>query len=240
MKKPLIGITSHNERTFTATNLKFVTAVQESGGIPVCLPLMANNDTVAAYAELCDGFLFTGGVDINPALYGEDPHYALEPTSPMRDVTDSKYFDAAYNSGKPILGVCRGIQQINVSLGGTLYQDLGIQYPRPEGVNLLEHSQKTPGYDPVHEVIAEEDSFIAEIYGGTRFAVNSFHHQAVKDVAPGCKVIARAVDGVIEAITKPGYGFLYGLQWHPEMMCTQHEEARRLFDAFVEACTVSK
>jgi len=236
MKKPVIGILPTQTEKFAAVGLRYIHSVQEAGGAPLCLPLMANDDTVETLVAACDGFLFTGGPDVDPRLYGEEPFHALEGLAPYRDVNDTKFFNAIIKTGKPILGICRGIQQINANLGGTLYQDLGQQYPRPEGVELLTHNQKdVPGYKPTHEVIADEDSLLAKIWG-TRFWVNTYHHQAVKDVAPGCKVIARATDGVIEAITKPDYGFLYGVQWHPEIMYDQHQGSRNLFKAFVDAC----
>ena len=238
MKRPVIGVlpTHGGGETMLKVNMTYLEAIETAGGAPIMLPTGQTPEVVEELVELCDGFLFTGGPDVDPRLYGEAPWYKLGDLTAVRDQTDPAFFKAAYPTGKPILGICRGHQLVNVCMGGTLYQDLGSQYPRPEGVELLKHPQgDIPGYVATHKVLAEEGSLVAKCWD-TEFMVNSFHHQAIKDVAPGAVVTARATDGVIEAITFPDHPFMNCVQWHPEAMAPQSQGARNFFKAFVDAC----
>ena len=238
MKRPVIGVlpTHSSGETMLKVNMTYLEAVETAGGAPMMLPEGMNQETIDRLVEVCDGFLFTGGPDVDPRLYGEAPWYRLGSLSSVRDYTDPAFFKAAYPTGKPIIGICRGIQLINACMGGTLYQDLGSQYPRPDGVELLTHNQgDTAGYVKTHDVIAEDGSLLEKCWGKT-FKVNSFHHQAVKDVAPGAVITARATDGVIEGISFPDHPYLHCVQWHPEVMAPQDQGARSWFKAFVDAC----
>ena len=237
MKKPVIGITPScaDEKGELSLPLAYLEAVETAGGVPLVLPHTADRAVAEDAVSLCDGFLFSGGPDVDPKLYGESPWYELGRVSPVRDVTDELFFRCAYESGKPILGICRGIQLVNVCMGGTLYQDLGSQFPR-QGTELFAHQQSAPRWQKTHSVTAEAGSIAALAYGGEKFFVNSFHHQAVKTPAPGLSVTVVSDDGVIEGLEAPGYGFLVLVQWHPEVMAPQCEGSRALFCTFVDAC----
>lgn len=238
MKRPVIGVlpTHAGGETMLKVNMTYLESIEIAGGAPMMLPTAQTPEVVETLVEVCDGFLFTGGPDVDPRLYGEAPWYRLGNLTPVRDFTDPAFFKAAYPTGKPILGICRGHQLVNVCMGGTLYQDLGSQYPNAEEAGLLKHAQgDIPGYISTHEVHAAEGSLIEKCWGKD-FKVNSFHHQAIKDVAPGAVVTARAADGVIEAISFPDHPFMHCVQWHPEAMAPQSPSARKWFEEFVNAC----
>lgn len=238
MKKPLIGITpscSDNAPQLTLS-LAYLEAVETAGGIPLVLPHTASPETAAAYAALCDGFLYSGGQDLDPAMFGEAPWYALDTVSVLRDRTERCYWDAIRETGKPVLGICRGIQMVNVLRGGTLWQDLGSQFPRGD-LPLLAHRQTAERWAKTHEVIAAPGSVIAQVYG-ERFSVNSFHHQAVREPAEGLTVTATAPDGVIEALEDTAQRFFVLVQWHPEALAPQDPASRALFRRFIEACGI--
>ena len=234
MKKPLIGITPDYLEENQALSLKmaYVTAVEKAGGIPLVLPHTADGETAEALGALCDGFLFSGGVDLDPKFYGETPIPELGEVSPLRDGTDFLFFKIANRSEKPILGICRGAQILNVGRGGSLYQDLPAQW---ENGDLLSHCQTEPGTVKVHSVTAKAGSLIAKAYG-TEFSVNSFHHQAAKRPGNGLTVTAQASDGVIEALEDKNRRFFVLTQWHPEKMYDVSEGSRKLFRLFIEAC----
>ncbi len=232
--RPVIGIipdyTEERKRLELYSN--YVASVEDAGGIPLVLPVPSGEETAEYFTKLCDGFIFSGGIDIEPKTYGEKPSPKLGEVSPSRDEADFQYFKSVYAAGKPIFGICRGAQVLNVCRGGTLYQDLNSEYP----ADILNHSQTESGEIKTHTVFADSDSVAAKAYGSTEFAVNSFHHQAVKDVAPGFTVTAKASDGVIEALEDKSYGFFILVQWHPEKMYSACGGSRKLFRLFVDAC----
>lgn len=231
--RPIIGIipdyTEDKKRLELYSN--YITSVEDAGGIPLVLPIPSSEETAEYFTKLCDGFIFSGGIDVEPKTYGEEPVPELGEVSPSRDTVDFRYFKSVYETKKPILGICRGAQVINVYRGGTLYQDLPSEYPSD-----LEHRQEETGEIKTHTVSADFGSIVAKAYGNADFEVNSFHHQAVKTVAPGLTVTAKAPDGVIEAIEDKSYGFLVLLQWHPEKLYPVCEGSREIFRLFVDAC----
>jgi putative glutamine amidotransferase len=184
-----------------------------------------------------DGLLLTGGGDVEPSRYGEAPHPELEDVEPERDEFEINLIAAARRRDLPILGICRGVQVLNIAAGGTLVQDIPSQVP-----GALNHSLDVPQhqpYDLAHEVWIEKDSLLAKLLGerlvgSDTCEVNSRHHQAVKKVAPGFRVSATAPDGVIEAIEDPSVRFCLGVEWHPENFW-RTGEFRSLFEGFVEA-----
>jgi putative glutamine amidotransferase len=212
----------------------YMEAIFECGGFPLLLPIKGAKELWHQAAMEMDGFLFTGGGDITPSLYGEETLQCCGEISPNRDAMELDLLSAVLPTGKPILGVCRGIQLLNVGLHGTLYQDIYLQNAQPI---LQQHTQKLPDHLPAHDIIIEEGSLLHRIEKTTRLPVNTLHHQAVKDCAPGVSIAARSSSGLIEAIEKQDHPFFLGVQWHPERMWHVDTAAKVLFESFVDACS---
>lgn len=191
---------------------------------PIAKPSMAQE-----LAESVDGIIFTGGADVLPKYYEEDPIEQIGLTYEPRDEFEIALLKAGKTLHKPILGICRGMQIINVALGGSLYQDLNAQYD-PKESQLLHHSQTTIGYSPVHYVNVDKKSALFNTMGAKPF-VNSFHHEAVKDVAKELKIIAKANDGVIEGLENQDAS-IQCVQWHPENMWDHYTDEAELFKTF--------
>jgi putative glutamine amidotransferase len=235
--KPRIGITCS---TFDAVEGKgvrrmqvpapYVRCVEEAGGLPIVLPI-ADPSTADEYLSLVSGLLVIGGDDVDPSLYGAAAHPDLGPVDPERDRFEIALVRAASRDRLPTLGICRGVQVMNVALGGTLFQHVPAEVPA-----ALNHSG---GYADVHDVAVVAGCRLAAVVGGTRLTVNSHHHQAIDRAAPGLVVTARSSDGVVEAAEAPGHPFLLGVQWHPERMGTA-DSTRKLFAAFVAAAGLAR
>lgn len=208
----------------------YMDGIVEAGGTPLMLPLTQDDEMLAQLMALCDGFLLTGGHDVSPELYGETPIKACGACCPARDAMEQKLFALALEKDKPVLGICRGIQFLNAVLGGTLYQDLPQQKP-----SELEHHQKPPYDVPSHEVTIVEDTPLYELLGAERLSVNSYHHQAVKELSPRLTAMAYAADGLVEAVYMKEKSFVWGVQWHPEFSYKTEESSRRILGKFVEA-----
>lgn len=208
----------------------YLDGIAEAGGTGVMLPLTTDSDAVAQLISLCDGVLLTGGHDVSPSLYGQEPLAGLE-TCPARDRMDATALRLALREDKPVLGICRGIQLMNAALGGTLWQDLPTQHPSD-----VDHHMAPP-YDRVaHEVRILPGTPLHELLGQDLLGVNSYHHQAVRDVAPGLVPMAVSTDGLVEAVYAPGQRFCWGVQWHPEFSFRTDASSRAIFRAFVNAC----
>ena len=208
----------------------YLDGIAEAGGTGVMLPLITDSDAVAQLISLCDGVLLTGGHDVSPSLYGQEPFDGLE-TCPARDRMDATALRLALREDKPVLGICRGIQLMNAALGGTLWQDLPTQHPSD-----VDHHMAPP-YDRVaHEVRILPGTPLHELLGQDLLGVNSYHHQAVRDVAPGLVPMAVSTDGLVEAVYAPGQRFCWGVQWHPEFSFRTDASSRAIFRAFVNAC----
>ena len=235
MKKPIIGITASHDLKSGSLSMSqsYTKAVQKSGAVPIILPLTLDETECRQLAETLDGLLFTGGPDIHPFLFGEDTLEGCGDRSPLRDQTELALFSAVYQQKKPVLGVCRGTQLINIALGGDIYQDIGSQLPER---HPIAHRQPFHLSNPSHRVTLEPDSLLARIFKETNIEVNSAHHQAVRAVSPILCVCGRSADGIIEAVEQREYPFLIGVQWHPEMLADTYSHASRLFEAFVRAC----
>ncbi len=236
-QKPIIGITpSHDLSTGDLSQRPtYLRAIAAAGGLPLLLPLEGQQEDWERLAALCDGILFSGGPDLHPFLFGEETRAFCGAVSPARDAMELGLLQAAMVLKKPVLGICRGIQLINTGLGGSLWQDLPSQAP---GNPPLAHKQPFHYTSPSHYVHIEEGSLLWELSGGrARLAVNSMHHQAIRVLASGLRVCARASDGIIEAVELPGYPFLLGVQWHPEYLWETDEAARALFQRFTAACS---
>ncbi len=197
------------------------------------LPAVQTEGILRVYGELIGGLLLSGGGDLHPSFYSEEPCWKLGEVSLVRDRFEIALLRLVLDVGKPVLGICRGMQVLNVALGGTLYQDLPTQVPAS-----LQHRQKGARKEPVHEVKLKKGSLLADVLGAERIWVNSFHHQAVKDVAPPLEAVAWSADGVVEAVELPGRGFVVGVQWHPEDLL-EEDHAAALFRGFVAAARES-
>ncbi len=226
-QRPLIGITVNRNYNRRRVWLPYTYScrIEEAGALPLLLPPL---EPVAAGLLLgsLHGLLLSGGGDVAPFYYGEEPQPDLDEVDPQRDAWEYALVRAALVRGLPLFGICRGLQMLNVVLGGTLIQDLGR-------VGCLQHRQKAPRTHPSHTVEIFPQTRLAYLLGEGRLAVNSYHHQAPAAIAPGLKKAAAAPDGVIEALEDPDHRFLIGVQWHPESL--QHPASSLLFQAFVNA-----
>jgi putative glutamine amidotransferase len=237
--RPLIGLTSWTRRVRSGAKDRFNEAVprgytqgvEGASGLPVLLP---NSDDVSLapdYIARVDGLLLTGGDDVHPRLYGEAPHPRIDLVDERRDAFEIALLQAAREREMPVFGICRGLQIINVALGGDLYQDVPSQADSAVG-----HAQKTLREGPWHEVEIRPGTRLAEILGETRTAVNSYHHQACRRVAQGLVATAATADGLVEAVEDPTHPFFLAVQWHPEVLeGGDAASTRRLFLAFIAA-----
>lgn len=178
-----------------------------------------------------DGFLFTGGPDVSPFAFDEETIQGCGIINESRDELELPLFRLVYAAKKPVLAICRGIQVMNIALGGDIYQDIASQYP-----TTLQHSQESQAHIPVHSVTVKENSLLYTITGKDTLRVNSFHHQAVRRLADGLCMAAAAPDGIIEAIYAPSHPFALGVQWHPERMTARDDSSQKLFETFVNSC----
>ncbi|HON42517.1 MAG TPA: gamma-glutamyl-gamma-aminobutyrate hydrolase family protein [Bacillota bacterium] len=212
----------------------YVRAVYLAGGLPlVAVPPMECCDTAEAVAELCSlarGIVLTGGSDVLPGLFGEEPHPKLGAVNPVRDRFELALARAAMQADLPVLAICRGMQVLNVAAGGGLVQDIESCVPGAHA-----HRVTAPRWLPTHSVSVVPGSILWKIFRRDSIMVNSFHHQAVHPVAPGFEVSARASDGVVEAIEKAGSRFMVGVQWHPEALAGKDPEALNVFREFLIA-----
>ena len=237
MKRPVIGITaSHDtEHDKLFINSVYLRAIRNAGGIPIIFPMEVTEDDLRDLVTLTDGVLFTGGDDIHPFLYGEETDAKCGNVSQPRDSMEMALVPLVMEFGKPIFGICRGIQILNTAMGGTLYQDIPSQFKSEPSIA---HRQPFAYKVPSHTVDITPGTLLSRILGEEHasIAVNSMHHQAIKDVAPGLEVCGYAPDKMIEAVYAPDYPFLLGVQWHPEHLTTSQSDAAKLFAAFVDAC----
>lgn len=208
-----------------------VKGIIKAGGIPVMIPSQAR-DFVDYYVESCDGFFFTGGPDVLPSFYGEEPHVKMGFSDIQRDRLELSLAKKALAAGKKTLGICRGLQVLNVALGGTLYQDLESEYEKTTHP-LIRHFQAAPTTEPTHYVQIEDKTRLHNLFG-SRWLVNSHHHQAVRQVAAGLKITARAQDGVIEGLESQVNDHVLAVQWHPEIQVVTDSKMQKIFDNFVE------
>ena len=232
-RKPVIGLTTYERerRAYCVVVTDYVHSVFAAGGLPLPVPTIPEPSDLGGYLDLLDGLLFTGGADVHPGCYGEEPLKEVNGVAPCKDACELGLLEGARARGIPILGVCRGSQIINVGMGGTLYQDLHVQVPGAFG-----HAPSdTPDDELYHSIQVVEGSRLEGLLGSGTLQVNSFHHQAVKDLAPGLRIAAKARDGVIEAIEGTDDRFLLGVQWHPECLTRRHPEFLKLFRSLVDA-----
>ncbi|NJN66530.1 MAG: gamma-glutamyl-gamma-aminobutyrate hydrolase family protein [Chloroflexaceae bacterium] len=219
----------------------YLEAVVSAGGFPLLIPLIEQEDLLHDFYGQIDGLLLAGGKDIDPAHYGEKPHDQLDEVDPLQDRVECYLTRRAVADGKPVLAICRGLQMVNVALGGTLYQDIPSQFPttidhdasskHAMAVNIEDWTSRT------HEMHLEPESQLAYVLETTSLPVNSLHHQAIRRLAPGLRVVGLSPDQVIEAVEGTGRSFLIGVQCHPEALYNGADSRwQALFAAFIESC----
>ncbi len=235
MKKPVIGLTpSHNtENDDISMRPTYIRALEAAGAIPFILPLELGKEDLLELSGFCQGFLFTGGPDPHPFLWGEETHKNCGPISVKRDQMELSLLSIAMEQKKPVLGICRGAQILNIGLGGDIYQDIDSQY---RSAFPIAHKQPMHYTHPSHRVDVKKDTLLASFGDDTTIKVNSCHHQAIRKLAPGLIAGGVASDGIVEEIELPGYPFFVGVQWHPEYLWETDPAARNLFLRFVDAC----
>ena len=216
---------------FTARGL--VDIINKLGALPIVLPDVSGAKG-EDYVDLFDALIIPGGPDADPTFYGEEPSRHIGSTNYKRDVFEAELFKAFYKAGKPIFGICRGCQFINILMGGSVYQDLAADNPD----SYIRHSQGADGSYPTHHVEIAKGSSLYKSLGATAY-VNSRHHQGIKKVGEGLTVTAKAADGVVEAI-ETADGQIVAVQWHPENMWQEHAEMRRLFEDFIGRVAAQK
>ncbi len=233
--KPVVAIvsrkTEQDGQSRYVTPEAYVAAVMAAGGCPMLIPTVTEADSLLALLDLADALLVTGGGDVDPRHYGQQPFRELGQINPSSDEADRVLIEAALNRPQlPLLGICRGIQAINVFAGGSLVQDIGREVK-----SALKHQQQAPVWYGTHEISIEANSKLRSLVGRERHRVNSFHHQAVREVAEGWRVTARTADGVVEAIECEEGLFRLGVQYHPEHMVARDPRMKAIFEGFVAA-----
>ncbi len=234
MASPIIGITTHsrNEAGELCLPGTYVDAVQSAGGTPILLP--PNQPAPSQILALLDGLILPGGGDINPILYGGTPHSTMYSVDPDRDDFEFALAKLALTASIPVLGICRGMQMLNVASGG----DLVTHVPEIYGTEII-HRLDHPRRPTQHEVYILPESRLVDILGTTEATIVTWHHQAVRNLSIDWKVAAKAPDGLIEAIEHQRHPWMFALQWHPEMSA-QDPAHQRLFQAFVNAAMCRK
>lgn len=240
--KAIIGVVANvEEKEFLpnsymyqySLNSSYLDAVRKAGGIPVMLPI-SNENNIEEYISLVDGILLAGGRDVNPKLYNEKIEDATVPVIEEKDKSDILYVRTMMKKKKPIFGICRGMQIINVALGGSLYQDLELS-----GENKKNHFNLEKPFNEIHLVEVEENTLLNNVLGD-RIKVNSIHHQSIKDLAEDLKISARALDGTIEAVENEKFN-IFGVQWHPELLLKGGKtDMLLLFEEFIKVVEKSK
>lgn len=230
---PVIGILPRYDTEFTNLTLSegYITGIIAAGGLPLMIPLTFDQENVERILDLCDGFLIPGGPDITPSLYGRDEEPQLCRTSPMRDAMEFMLIPEILKRDIPLLGVCRGMQALGVSMGCTLNQHIPTKYSHSD----IKHVQSTLFAPPSHTVEIDASSQLYSLLKQKAIHVNTIHHQSLETIAEGVRVSAQASDGVVEAIELPGYRFAVGVQWHPELLWRTHKHAFTILHALVNA-----
>ena len=231
-RKPVIGITTGYDEDKKMLYLKegYYEAIYQSGGLAVAIPFTCDEENLLEHLENYDGILLSGGSDIDPKFYGESNMPYNGTISPIRDQCELFMAKKIIEANIPLLGICRGIQVMNVAMGGTLFQDI---YAQNKESTMFMHTQSAPTWYPSHEITMKKDSWVYRSFGKEKGEVNSFHHQAIKDIGKGFEATSHSGDGIIEAIEYTKNRFCVGVQWHPELMWQHNPEFLNLFKAFV-------
>ena len=230
--KPVVGIMPlwDDEKESLWMLPGYLEGIRQAGGLPIVLPFTNGPDEIKQLSDMCGGFLFTGGHDVDPTLYNETPIGNNVVCCKKRDEMEKYFLDIAIKTNKSVLGICRGIQFINAALGGSLYQDIPLQHS-----SNVEHHQHAPYDIPIHSVTLKENTPLHQLLQVTKLKVNSYHHQAIKELAPELIQMAVSEDGLTEAICKPDHHFMWAVQWHPEFSYKTDASSRAIFSAFVRS-----
>ena len=238
MRRPIIGLTTGKRNLYTGPNriqesivgcdIDYVESVTRSGGAPVLLPRVGDRSVYPAFVQAIDGLLLTGGGDIVSHRYGEEPHPSSRYHDPVRDEMEFEVLKLSLERGIPILGICRGLQVINVAFGGTLIQDIPSQIEEP-----VQHWTNASDSVLCHTVFIDEDSLLARVLRTTKLATNSWHHQSIANVGRGLRINCRAADGVVEGIESASGLKILAVQFHPEESSQPFPIFQKLFDWLV-------
>lgn len=238
-RRPIIGIPSsiYPDSWYTPANgnaVSYLRAIEAAGGIPALIHLTRDAEVLDTHYQRCDALLFAGGEDVGPANYGAAPHPRLGPINPLQDEVEIALARRAVADRKPVLGVCRGMQLLNVALGGTLYQDLPSELP--DGCDHAESTERRDMSYLAHPLALERDSWLAERLGASELQINTLHHQGLRAIAPGLRLVGRAPDGLAEAVESAGTNWLVAVQCHPEELWERADVRwARVFQGFVAA-----
>lgn len=231
MSKPIIAITSRCEDGYIWQRNNYMDCIEAAGGIAVCLSLHGGSSAIDSLVDRFDGFLFSGGDDIHPGAYGEDMLEECK-VDTCRDALEIPLMAAVLAKKKPVFGICRGLQVMNIVLGGNLYQDIPSQLPES---NIL-HNQEEPFTKTVHQVNILPNTPLTSILGSDRIDINSMHHQSIRALAESLRPTAMADDNIIEGVYLPDHPFAVAVQWHPEWLGMEDPASAKLFVAFIDAC----
>lgn len=233
--KPIIGVVpSINETTNQYySNIENTEAIKLAGGIPIILPYTESENNLLQLVNKIDGLYIAGGNDVDSKYFHEEPHEKLGEVNPTRDAFELKLLMRILNVDKPILGVCKGMQMINIVLGGDLYQDITAQINE----NLVQHNQKARMVHPSHTIHIIEGTTLHRITNQTKILANSHHHQAVRKLGKDIMVSGQTIDGVIEAIESTSHRFVLGVQWHPECLIQAGDtSSKKIYESFIHSC----
>jgi putative glutamine amidotransferase len=239
MKTPVIGITTRTyfipqgdgepQSEANVAACTYVRAVADAGGDPILIPLVADGHYLGRVLDLCDGAILTGGWDIDPGLYGQEPHRTLRRVDSRKDDTERLLAGMLLERTMPVLAICRGAEMLNIAAGGTLHQDVSLAAAEP-----LKHFQRAAGLTATHSIRIEPSSRLAAIVGAAELRVNSYHHQCIDRLAARFVPSAHAPDGILEAFEDPAHAFMIGIQCHPEDLAGERP-FRHLFQALIAA-----
>ncbi len=232
-RKPVIGVLPlWDEKKDSLWMLPgYMNGIIAAGGLPIMFPLTDDKEIINRMVDICDGFLFTGGQDVSPEIYGQTAVYDNIVCCKERDIMERSVLQQALIFEKPVLGICRGIQFINAALGGTLYLDIPSEVKSD-----IEHHQSPPYDVPVHSVKIEKGTPLFKLLQKQELDVNSYHHQGVKELAPQLKAMARSEDGIVEAVYMPLRKFVWAVQWHPEFSYISDRSSFLIFEEFIKNC----
>ncbi len=226
----IIGIThgynNCEEKELTISS-DYVKAIKKAGGIPVMLPPHIDKNDVPYLINILKGILISGGGDVDPRFFGENPHKGLKRIDPVRDSFEIQLCRKAIKNDVPLLAICRGMQVLNIACGGTIIQNI-------EG-ETIKHEQESPKWHPSHRIEIKDNNLLFDIYKKRKIYVNSFHHQAIGNLGKNLEIAALAPDGLIEGIVGNDTTFTVGVQWHPEKMFEKIPQHLKLFNAFINS-----